>query len=196
MTEGTGRYFDRATFTVELVTDQIAPPDEILLLDLSGTVIDDASARRELERALQEGDEQRLPYFLEVRDGTTSWGAFAAGLDVAIAVGSAVLTEAGRAALGAALRAIRDDAHRRSARVFQSIPLEQDEAIERARWIVEAHARPPVTAAELEPIGIERRLEPPTWTVCLRDGQGVSYEVELEESDGLVAYTRIRLERP
>lgn len=138
--------------------------------------------------------EQGLDGFsVSERRSYSEWGASGAGHFIGLDVAQWLLASAAAGVVGATVdRVLRETLAGlvRASRTPEELrPLDEIEAVERARWAVDAELRKPSEESpELEVAGVSRRVDG-GWTIRLL-GDGRRYEVELVETEGLVTISR------
>ena len=187
-----GGYFDGVTITIRVVPYPTMQPVDVLDLRIDGGFHLDVFAAGELLREALSPDGFPPSYTLDVRQSRVSWGASATAAEIVMFVSSAIVGGVLYDALKAALRRIGSEAH--STHEFPVRPLTNDEAIARARWMVERRFELPAGAGEaLDLLGVDERFEPRAVTVSLGN-EAATYTVDVQETDGLATFTRIAVE--
>jgi len=143
--------------------------------------------------AALERDEGLDGFSISERRSYSEWGASGAGHFIGLDVAQWLLASAAAGVVGATvdrvLQATLAGLVRASRTSEELHPLDEVEAVERARWAVDAELRESNgESSELEVAGVSRRLDG-GWIIRLQ-GDGRHYEVELVEAEGLVTISR------
>jgi hypothetical protein len=181
VSERVGR--DRLEVTLQFREGMGDSPDEIWLWDASGVLEDAELPLREVRQFI--AAEEVWPYEIERRESIRNWGASGAAEFILIGVSTGLLT-----------KAIEPAARALFARIGAALSSSQtpwamtdDQAEQRARWYVVMHFELDDDALALT--STERDLQDEAWKFVFEDQQH-RYTVDLEWSDGLVAFSKIR----
>lgn len=178
-------YADQVVIQIKFLdeTDQVTELDSSWVILTLGANWDQDWLLQQVEAI---GDNR---FYLQTRENRLSWGAEAASLQVILSVGEIAMT----AALGAAIDRLATMLSHRLSEGDAGEPLAEDEATERARWIIAK--RYELDGESLIALSVE--VEPPhAARVSLRGDNGETYDVELRREHGLVYVAKVKRSLP
>lgn len=177
--------FDELRLYVRVGRPGVDPPEEVerrWLLTVPEFQGDRDEPALALLNAVRAHDGTMLPHNLRDTRNYYSWGASGAGQDLLLHVSNLALDVSLTLALQGLLRRVRARQDQE-----QDKPVDRSEAEQRAQWHVTTAYELDVQA-DLELVGEELTVDPPVWTIQLRDSDS-AYEVELEAC-GIATFTR------